>query len=136
MPVHRIHLRGPWDVTGPWPDAAEPGETRTVTLPQRWDALFGSNSGTATFFRWFHQPTNLVEEDRLAIVLTGVTGIGRAWLNEHPLDEFSAVEQLVRLPIELSHLRHRNRLRIELSCSVGETAGGLYDAVALEIDSP
>lgn len=104
-----------------------------MTLPQRWETVFGSNSGTATFSRWFHQPTNLVEEDRLAIALTGVTGSGRAWLNEHPLGEFTAREETVRLPLRLGQLQHRNRLRIELSCTVGQS--GLYDAVAIEIDS-
>ncbi len=135
MPIHRIHLRGPWDVTGPWLDAAADGEVRSVAMPQRWRALFGSNSGTARFSRWFHQPTNLVENDRLAIVLIGVTGSGRAWLNEAPLGEFSAREESIRLPIQLKHLQHRNRLCIELTCPVGDEAGGLYDAVAIEIDS-
>lgn len=135
MPTHRIHLRGPWDVTGPWPDPLESGEIRSVTLPQRWQALFGSNIGTATFSRWFHQPTNLTEDDRLAIVLTGVSGTGRAWLNEHQLDAFAAKGSVVRLPIQLEQLQRRNRLRIELTWKADEEPGGLYDAVAIEIDS-
>jgi len=135
MATHRIHLKGPWDVTGPWQDVTETGEIRSVAMPQRWESLFGSNSGTATFSRWFHQPTNLVAEDRLAIVLTGVTGAGRAWLNDQLLGEFVAKKEAIRLSMTLSQLQQRNRLRIELSCSVGEGPGGLYDAVAMEIES-
>lgn len=135
MAIHRIHLRGPWDVSGPWPNSSPSGETRSVPLPQRWDALFGSTSGTATFSRWFHQPTNLTEEDRLAIVLTGVSGTGRVWLNDQPLGEFSATADAVRLPFRLSHMARRNRLRIELTCSAEQNPGGLYEAVAIEIDS-
>lgn len=135
MSTHRIHLKGPWDVAGPWPDVAETGEIRSVAMPQRWETLFGLNSGTATFSRWFHQPTNLVAEDRLAIVLAGVSGTGRAWLNDQLLGEFSAKHETVRLPMALAQLQHRNRLCIELACSVGDGPGGLYDAVAIEIES-
>lgn len=135
MPVHRIHLRGPWDVTGPWPDPTESGKIRSITMPQRWQALFGSNIGTATFSRWFHQPTNLAQEDRLAIILTGVAGHGETWLNDQSLGKFSARGEAVRLPMQLGQLQLRNRLRIELSCSADQSPGGLYDAVAIEIDS-
>lgn len=83
----------------------------------------------------FINQQDLVAEDRLAIVLTGVTGAGRAWLNDQLLGEFVAKKEAIRLSMTLSQLQQRNRLRIELSCSVGEGPGGLYDAVAMEIES-
>lgn len=135
MNPHRIHLKGPWDVTGLWPDPGEP--TRSVTLPQSWQDLFGSNptGDTATFARWFHCPTNLVLEDEIAIVLMGVNGNGRAWINDFPMGEFTARSETVRLPVKLDQLRHRNRLRIELEWPGGDAPGGLYDPVAIEIRS-
>ena len=133
MEPYRIHLKGPWDVTGPWQDPGAP--TWTVSLPQTWQKLFGTVAGTATFARWFHCPTNLVPEDQLAIVLTGVNGNGRVWINDFLLGEFTARSQSVRLPVTLDQLRQRSRLRIELEWPGGDDAGGLYDPVAIEIVS-
>lgn len=133
MEPHRIHLKGPWDVTGPWPDPGEP--TRSVAMPKSWQDLFGPTEGTATFARWFHCPTNLVSEDAIAIALTGVTGTGQAWLNDDRLGEFPPWATEVRLPVRLEQLRHRNRLRIELTWTGGDEPGGLYAPVAIEIVS-
>jgi hypothetical protein len=133
MEPYRIHLKGPWDVIGPWPEPGEP--TRSVTMPKSWQDLFGSTGGTATFARWFHCPTNLVPEDEIAIVLTGVNGSGRAWINDFLIGEFSARSETVRLPVKLEQLRQRCRLRIELEWPGGDEPGGLYDPVAIEIVS-
>ncbi len=102
-------------------------------MPQAWQALFGPTGGTAIFVRWFHRPTNLVPEDRIAIVLTGATGTGQVWLNDVSLGEFSVRAEAARFPVRLNQLQPRNRLRIELKWSGEDTPGGLYDPVAIEI---
>lgn len=134
--IHRIHLRGPWDVSGPWADA--PAETiRSVTIPQTWEGLFGGQGGAAVFGRWFHQPTNLASTDRLAVVLTGVAGSGQVWLNDVDLGAFQSRGEAVKLPFTLERLQHRNRLRIELTWTPGghRGPGGLFEAVAIQIES-
>lgn len=133
MEPYRIQLKGPWDVTGPWPEPGEP--SRSVIMPRSWLELFGPIGGTATFARWFHRPTNLVPEDEIAIVLTGVSGSGHVWLNDQSLGEFSAAASPVRFPVRLDQLRQRSRLVIELTWPGGDQIGGLYDPVAIEIVS-
>ncbi len=136
MAPHRIHLRGPWEVSGPWPDA-EAASLRTVTLPMPWRALFGTQAGTATFRRWFHRPTNLASGDRLAIILTGVRGTGSFRLNDDPWETLHLDGTQAHVSITLAQLRQRNRLEVELTFDPTLTteAGGLFDAVALEINS-
>lgn len=136
MSPHRIHLRGPWEVAGPWPNGVA-DEPRRVHLPACWQDLFGQQGGVATFARWFHQPTNLTPADRLAIVLLGVSGSGRATLNGAPLGEFAAAGATIVLPLTLDRLQRRNRLEIALACSTprADQPDGLYDAVALQIES-
>lgn len=136
MAPHRIHLRGPWEVSGPWLDVAG-GSQRTVTLPIAWHAIFGTQAGTATFRRWFHRPTNLAVEDRLAIILTGVRGSGCLRMNDDPWQPLHLDGTQARVAITLALLRQRNRLEIELTFDPLTTseAGGLFAAVALEIAS-
>lgn len=136
MTPYRIHLRGPWEVTGPWVDGVSQ-EWRTVTLPAAWQSLFGTRSGTATFRRWFHRPTNLVPDDQIAFVLTGVRGAGHARLNDDPWNPLVIHNTAAAIPVTVAQLRQRNRLEIELTFDPSATSepGGLFEAVALEIIS-
>jgi hypothetical protein len=137
MAPHRIHLRGPWEVTGPW-SHGDTNPHRSVTLPVAWQALFGTQAGTATFHRWFNRPTNLTSADRLTMVLTGVRGTGSARLNDGPWVPLVLDGTQAEIPLRLSLFQPRNRFEVELTFDPTTTVevGGLFDAVALEIDSP
>ena len=92
MATHRIRLVGPWDFQ--WQEstgfAGPPVTHGTMKMPCRWQDVFGSFDGTATFTRKFHCPTNLEPHERVFIVLSGVPGHGSASLNGAPLGLFDA----------------------------------------------
>lgn len=131
-----MHLKGPWEVLAA-PGSEPFPETRTVTMPQSWRMLFGSQTGTVRFRRAFHRPTNLDPHETVWIVLTQVGGTGQLWLNDQPCGTFDpATASPPRFEIT-PHLKPRNHLTVEVTFDPGSTNadGGLYGAVALEIVS-
>jgi len=107
MPVHRIHLKGPWeyDWLGPAPsaivsprtpadyarpDEAPPAEAPAdafaahgrVHMPCDWETLFGPRPGRARFTRRFHRPTNLEAGDSVRLVFDGLGGTSEVTLND------------------------------------------------------
>ena len=70
--LHRIRLKGPWDVRLRQDGAID--EYRRESMPQDWRQLFGNVAGTADFRRNFHDPTGLESDERVVIYLP--SGIG------------------------------------------------------------
>ena len=134
MLVHRMFLKGPWEVRRL--DCDEP--TLRVKLPASWQAIFqGSNSGRAEFRRKFNQPTNLESHESVWIVFQGVRGA--AWVNlngqrlgDIDIDDATAEFEITR------HLALHNELVVQLTFRIGappDQPGGLWGPVALEIRS-
>lgn len=129
--LHRIRLKGPWEVV-------PPGRASVIyerhALPQAWRALFGDIAGTAHFRRAFHRPTGLDSGDRVLIHLpagcgkvTGVeiNGETPACVSFDPL-KFDITEELIPF----------NSLQFSLTfdpLSAPEEPGGLWETVYLEI---
>src|SRR5690349_4851516 len=72
MPVHRMHLRGPWEyeIVGDATSApnAIPQTKGTVRLPATWAEAFGDFRGTVRFLRRFHTPTNLDPHEKVFVI--------------------------------------------------------------------
>lgn len=138
MNTHTIRLLGPWQVEWLEPaDAAGVYATpQNIDIPQDWSSLFGDRAGTARFRRWFNCPTGLGGEYIVSVVFNGVGGRGEVRINEAKLGMIGVGFDSIEFDIS-SHLRRRNELVVELTfdpkCSV--PPGGLYDIVALRIDS-
>lgn len=102
-------------------------------MPCGWEQLFGSASGTATFSRKFHRPSNLEPHERVLIVLTGVGGEGTLSLNDKPLSQFAATDSTVEADAT-SELRPFNVLAVQITFDpAARVAGGLFAPVVLEI---
>lgn len=135
--IHRIRLRGPWDVALGKIGGSSPADAsfRRVTLPASWQELFGSQSGTAWFRRRFNQPTGLEPHERVWIALSDVPGEVGLSLNGsraalHPDGERRLVADVTGL------LAPANRLEISVAFDPGmcpATNGGLWQPVCLEI---
>jgi beta-galactosidase/beta-glucuronidase len=137
--IHRIRLLGPWDfVWHETPGSVAPPLTQgSVKMPCRWDEVFGTVSGTATFTRKFHCPTNLDPQERVCIVLSGLPGRGTVAINGELLGEFDQTHSRTELDVT-KRLNKFNQLAIEVSFSPSanlELAEGLLAEVALEIHS-
>ena len=139
MPVHRIHLKGPWEYEwlGPfWEDL--PFEKRgRLRMPVSWESAFGRTVGMVRFSRRFHQPTNLDPHERVLLVFDGIGGQGTVRLNDNAL---GAVEASAgRLEFDVTeNLRPSCELTVELEfdpAGQGKTPGGLWGPVAIEIRS-
>ena len=125
MPVHRIRLRGPWDV-----------RTHAGTAPGRmivpgtlkaggWPGF----SGRVSFYRRFGRPSNLSAGETVWLVFEGVAGPARVLLNAEPLGELTGAGEL-----ELTgRLNERNTL--EVMVDAPDDGCGIVDEVVLEIRS-
>ena len=146
MPVHRIHLKGPWEyefVAVPRSDggvsrdaSAAVSKSGRVTMPADWRSLFGSLAGRATFRRRFHKPTNLDPEERVWIAFDGLNGHANVQLNGQDLGTLSGTSS-GRLDVT-GALQPFNELTVELDYDDRRdgSPGGLYAPVAIEIESP
>ncbi len=134
MPVHRMFLKGPWEVRRL--DREEP--SRRVTLPASWQTIFpGSNCGRAEFRRKFNQPTNLEAHEHVWIVFQGVRGAAWVDFNGQRLGGIDIGEETAEFEIT-PHLWRHNELVVQLTFWVGsppDQPGGLWGPVALEIRS-
>jgi hypothetical protein len=127
--MHRIRLKGPWEVIAPGGDAFE-----RIDVPVAWRDLFGDRSGTARFRRRFHAPTNLDEGERVVIRIPLETGeVRRFTCNETPVPELPGDP----LAFDVTGpLQSFNELQFEITFDPHETPnkpGGLWEAVCLEI---
>jgi hypothetical protein len=66
MTVHRIRLRGPWELAAA---AAVQIAPRTVRLPGQCCQLFDPAAGRVRLSRRFHCPTNLGLDDQVSFVV-------------------------------------------------------------------
>lgn len=134
MPVHRMYLKGPWEVRRL--DRDEP--SRRVTLPASWQTIFEGNScGRAEFRRKFNQPTNLESHEHVWIVFQGVRGAAWVDLNGQRLGEINPDTMTAEFEIT-QHLALHNELIVRLTIQIGSVSNqpsGLWGPVALEIRS-
>ena len=131
MPVHRMFLKGPWEVRRL--DRDEP--SRRVTMPASWQTIFpGSSAGRAEFRRTFNQPTNLEAHEHVWIVFQGVRGAAWVDLNEQRLGGIEIGDETAEFEIT-PHLWQHNELVVQLTLEDGDPPGGLWGPVALEIRS-
>lgn len=134
MPIHRMFLKGPWEVRRL--DSDEP--SRRVTLPVSWQAIFEEDScSRAEFRRKFNQPTNLEEHEHVWIVFQGVRGAAWVNINGQRLGGIDIDDETAEFEIT-PHLAQHNELVVQLTFSVrspSDQPGGLWGPVALEIRS-
>lgn len=128
--MHRIALKGPWQITHPH------GNVPPVShkLPATWQELFGDCSGSAQFLRHFHKPTNLDASEIVYLTLTGCRGEGEVFLNEHLVGHIWSCD--VQWSVDITrNLLSRNELRIKLHHDpvAMPQPGGLYGVVELQI---
>lgn len=133
---HRIQLRGPWDVAGPFAAPVDPNQIsdwRRITIPATWSQVFGDRTGVAWFRRSFNQPTNLGKSDRVWLELPDHAGeVVAATLNGEAL--YCTGNRLVTTP----HLRPFNTLLLSLwvtSPAEANEPHGLHQPVCLVITS-
>ncbi len=129
--VHRIRLKGPWEILRP---DAESGEFGQFSMPMDWRQLFGEVAGTACFCRNFHLPSGLEPQDRVMIHIPNGTG---------EVTDFSINTNTVKpcssdpLKFDVTeHLASFNRLQFSLSfdpIAQIDLPGGLWETVFLEI---
>ncbi len=131
MPIHRIHLKGPWDVRRL--DRDEPASR--ILMPASWQTLFGDEPGLAEFRRKFNLPTNLEAHEYVWIVFDGIRGSVKVSLNGHTLGQIA--DSVATAEFEITrHLLLHNELIVELTFAGADPdngPGGLWGTVALEI---
>jgi len=139
VPRHRIRLMGPWEFA--WDETSgeesPPATEGTTAMPCDWSSLFGPATGTVTFRRRFHRPSNLEAHERVWLVCTGVRGRGTVALNDERLSEFDCIGEATECDVT-SHLAAFNVVSIRLSVDESaqpSTPSGLYEPVVLEIRS-
>jgi hypothetical protein len=85
VPVHRIRLRGPWDVR---PHAAGPPGRMTIPATLKAGGWPGF-TGRVSFYRRLGRPSNLSAGESVWLVFESVVGPARVVLNDEPLGELS-----------------------------------------------
>ncbi|MDA1050620.1 MAG: hypothetical protein O3C40_09080 [Planctomycetota bacterium] len=144
---HIIRLHGPWEYEplaftqwGPSGESVDlPGDVPpagTITIPADWGTSLGVGfRGRVLYKRRFGRPTNLDPNERVDLVLYGISGIAIVALNGDRLGEIKIGERVRRF--ELTELLlPRNELRIEVNLPRGgddAAAGGIVSEVHLEI---
>jgi beta-galactosidase/beta-glucuronidase len=104
-------------------------------MPADWQSLFGTHSGTATFLRKFHKPTNLEPHEQVRLVFEAINGQGTITLNGSPIGKASGTNDRLKIDVTTS-LKQYNELTIELTfdpASSPSSPGGLTGPVSLEI---
>lgn len=133
MSVHRMFLKGPWEVQRLDRDEL----SRRVTLPASWQAIFGDEAGRAEFRRKFNQPTNLESHEHVWIVFQGVRGAGWVDFNGQRLGGIDIADETAEFEIT-PHLALHNELIVQLRFEDDDSldqSGGLWGPVALEVRS-
>lgn len=128
--VHRIRLRGPWEVvalestTGPLPPPTR------MAVPCSWQqGGWPGFAGRAVHRRAFGKPTNLGPGEQVWLVIGGVSGRGEARLNQRVV---AAIDQGRPFEFDVTEaLAERNILEVEIAA--GGDDGGVTGEVAIEI---
>src|SRR5262245_22601536 len=124
LPVHRIRLRGPWDVRPHASDAA----AGTMTIPGTLrDGGWTGFAGRVSFYRRFGRPSNLETQETVWLTFESVVGRAVVHLNDEdlgPLDGEGSFEVTSRLAA-------RNAL--EVIVEAADDVCGIAGEVALEI---
>ncbi len=148
MPVHRMHLKGPWGfdwIDGPVASAgsgqgnqAVPCEaTGKIRLPATWQSAFGAVSGTVRLSRRFGCPTNLDDTEKVFLIFTGVGGKARFHVNAVEMGTVENPDQPTEFEVT-QLLQPNNILLVEIQFDATESdenPGGLWGPVAIEIRS-
>ncbi len=131
MPIHRMHLKGPWQLQRL--DCDEP--CKFVTLPASWQSHLDANVTHAEFRRSFNLPTNLEAHEHVWIVFRELGLQARVSLNRVFLG--CAEPDATDIEFEITpHLLPRNVLTVEFTTDQPVTdlePRGLWEPVALEI---
>lgn len=123
MTVHRIRLRGPWQVR---PHSGGPAGRMTIPGTLR-DGGWAGLSGRVSFYRRFGRPSNLSAGDEVWLVFERVSGPAEVRLNDHRLGAFDGAWS-----IEVTAgLQDRNEL--EVAVEAADDGGGIVGDVWLEI---
>ncbi len=89
MEVHRIRLRGPWEILAP-ADSSSIGAARRVKLPVTWAEAAGKSAATSLRCeRRFHRPTFMAEFERVWLVVSEPCAKFEVALNRQQLAGFS-----------------------------------------------
>lgn len=147
-PIHRMHLKGPWDyewVEGPTGSASSAeDEDMTmdsplltnfrVRMPSSIQEAFGNMSGRVIFRRRFQKPTNLDGNERVHIAFDGIGGRADISVNGTTLGSLSNNSETVSFDMT-EVLEHSNELAVDLTIVWDEDVepGGLFQPVAVEI---
>lgn len=147
-PIHRMHLKGPWDyewVEGPTGSASSAEDEDLtmdsplltnfrVRMPSSIQEAFGSMSGRVIFRRRFQKPTNLDSNERVHIAFDGIGGRADISVNGTTLGSLSNNSETVSFDMT-EVLEHSNELAVDLTIVWDEDVepGGLFQPVAVEI---
>ena len=149
MHVHRIHLKGPWEVEWLGPAESPPAAATSsgiaaanrenrARMPAAWQSLFGDAAGIARFRRRFNRPTNLDADERVFLVFDGLAGRASLSLNGDALGSVEAAACPAEFDVT-PRLAARNTLTVEVVFDPAHhpgRPGGLWAPVALEIRRP
>ena len=130
--MHRIRLRGPWEVIGQSriPPSEPLPQPTTMTLPCRWrDGGWVGFAGRVLHRRRFGKPTNIAEQ-KIWLTCAGVEGSVAVRLNGESILDRPASDGPFSVEVTDS-LRDRNEL--ELVVEADSDTGGVWGEVALEI---
>jgi hypothetical protein len=123
VPVHRIRLRGPWDVR---PHSG--GEPGRMTVPGTLrDGGWTGFKGRVSFYRRFGRPSNLSAGETVWLVFENVVGSADVLLNDSLLGTLDGTGQLN----VTERLAERNVLEVILETR--NENGGITGDVLLEI---
>ena len=147
-PIHRIHLKGPWDYewfegpTGSATSAQDENLTMDypllknfrVRMPSSVQETFGNMSGRVIFRRRFQRPTNLDSNERVHIAFDGIGGRADVAVNGKTLGSLSNNSETVSFDMT-EVLEHSNELSVDLTIVWDDDVepGGLFQPVAVEI---
>jgi hypothetical protein len=133
MTVHRIRLRGRWELTAA---AAVQIAPRTVRLPASCCQLFGPAVGRVRLSRRFHRPTNLGPDDQVSLIVEALPEGACVSLNGARLD--SEAEHVGEREIfPATSLAPTNLLTIEFDVPAAfAVPDHSWGEVALLINSP
>lgn len=122
MSLHRIRLRGPWDVR---PRGAAHGKAAIPATLR--DCGLANCVGPVSFHRAFGKPTNLAENERVLLIFEDIIGAAKVQLNGARLGEVVTAAQFD----VTQELRERNELVVELEAVDDQC--GIVGEVVLEI---
>jgi len=131
--VHRIRLRGPWQLQPVPPGSAPP---RSIRLPACSAEFFDTGARSVQLSRRFNRPTNLAPGDRISLGIENLPKGARVTLNGARLDP-KAQRGAEPTIFPTSRLEPHNLLTVEFEvASMNASEDQTWGDVALVIDSP